>query len=280
VLVLGETGTGKELVARLVHAASGRAGAFVPVNCAAIPQTLVESELFGHVRGAFSGSGSGRLGLVREADGGTLFLDEIGELPAAAQAVLLRVLENAEVRPVGADRATQVDVKLVAATHRELGEMIATGGFRADLFHRLAVHVVRLPPLSARPEDVVALAHHMLAPEGMASSADALEALLGARFEGNVRGLRNAVNHASAQARASGRRQIELGDLPLLPSRFVRETSADDAGRGRAALEAALEAARGNVAKAARALGIHRSTLYAELLRHGLDARQFRKRRN
>jgi DNA-binding NtrC family response regulator len=280
VLVLGETGTGKELVARLVHEKSGRSGKLVPVNCAAIPDTLVESELFGHLRGAFSGSGAGRLGLVREADRGSLFLDEIGELPGPAQAVLLRVLENAEVRPVGADRATHVDLKLIAATHRELREMISAGSFRADLFYRLAVHVVRLPPLSERPEDVVALAHHMLRPESLEASADAFEALLGARFDGNVRGLRNAVNHASAQARADGRRQIELGDLPRLASRLVRPSSADATGRGRATLEAALKDARGNVAKAARSLRIHRSTLYAELLRHGLDSRQFRKRRD
>jgi transcriptional regulator with PAS, ATPase and Fis domain len=276
-LILGETGTGKELIARLAHETSGREGDFVPVNSGALPETLVESELFGHVKGAFSGSHQSRQGLVRKADRGTLFLDEIGELPTTAQAVLLRVLEEGVVRPVGGDSTTRVDVRVVAATHRNLNDMMRDGTFRVDLFHRLAVHVVSLPPLAERPEDIVALTEHMLAPRNLSASADALEILLGSRFEGNVRGLRNAVDHAAATLLGAGRNVIEPADLPPLASRFSgRDPHA--IGDRRQELVSALGQASGNVARAARQLGIHRSTLYAELLRHGLDATTFRKR--
>jgi transcriptional regulator with PAS, ATPase and Fis domain len=277
VLVLGETGTGKELIARLAHSASGREGEFVPVNCGALPDTLVESELFCHVKGAFSGSHESRRGLVRRAHRGTLFLDEIGELPAAAQAVLLRVLEEGMVRPVGGDSSTEVDLRVVAATHRNLADMMREGRFRVDLFHRLAVHVVTLPALADRPEDIVALSQHMLSPRNLSVSVDALEILLGSRFEGNVRGLRNALDHAAATALAAGRTLIEPADLPPLVSRFG-PTEPAAGGARRLELETALQRATGNVAKAARLLGIHRSTLYAELLRHRLDAGAFRKR--
>jgi transcriptional regulator with PAS, ATPase and Fis domain len=277
VLVLGATGTGKELIARLAHTTSGREGDFVPVNCAALPDALVESELFGHVKGAFSGSHDSRRGLVRQAHRGTLFLDEIGELPPAAQAVLLRVLEEGKVRPVGGDVSTPVDLRVVAATHRNLNDMMQEGRFRVDLFHRLAVHVVSLPALDQRPEDIVALSQHLLAGKNASVSVDAFEILLGARFEGNVRGLRNALDHAAATALRAGRTVIEPTDLPALPTRFGPTEPATGAER-RTELESALKEASGNVAKAARLLGIHRSTLYAELLRHRLDATAYRKR--
>ncbi len=201
VTILGETGTGKELVARALHRLSGRQGAFVPVNCSAIAETLIESELFGHERGAFSGAERQRKGAFEEAHGGTLFLDEIGELPLDLQPKLLRALEQGEVKRVGASRPIEVEVRILAATHRDLRARVRAGRFREDLYYRLCVVPVTVPPLRARKGDVRALASHFLqraVPKGQAVrfSEAALARLEGHDWPGNVRQLRNAVQRA------------------------------------------------------------------------------------
>jgi DNA-binding NtrC family response regulator len=204
VLVLGESGTGKELVAAAIHQKSKRRDRpFVPVNCAAIPEGLIESELFGHERGAFTGATSAHAGLVEAADGGTLFLDEIGELPQSAQARLLRFLQTGEVRHVGSTRARKVSVRLVAATHRDLSAMVQQGTFRSDLYFRLRVIEVRLPPLRERSEDALALARHFIARSctragtpPLALSPEAEIAILVHPWPGNVRELENAIERA------------------------------------------------------------------------------------
>jgi two-component system response regulator AtoC len=205
VLVRGESGTGKELVARALHARSTRKlGPFVAVNCAAIPDGLVESELFGHEKGAFTGAATTHDGLVEAADAGTLFLDEIGELPPSAQARLLRFLQDSEVRRVGATRARKIDVRVIAATHRDLPRMIAAGGFREDLYYRLRVVEVLLPPLRARGDDVILLARHLLARaaarlgrDDLTLTDDAIRAICAHRWPGNVRELDNAIERAA-----------------------------------------------------------------------------------
>jgi two-component system response regulator HydG len=205
VLLLGETGTGKGLLARALHAGSRRAGReFVTINCAAVPENLLESELFGHVRGSFTGATSNRVGLIEEADGGTLFLDEIGEMPLALQAKLLHVLENGVVRAVGANKEKPVDVRFVAATHRDPREQVAAGQFREDLMFRLNVVTVFIPPLRARRDDFPELIAHFLE-RARARHADsvvkrvsaaAFERLLEYRWPGNVRELANAIERA------------------------------------------------------------------------------------
>ena len=204
VLVLGESGTGKELVARAIHEESGRRdGPLIAVNCAGIPENLVESELFGHEKGAFTGASSKRVGLVETASGGTLFLDEIGELPLAAQAQLLRVLEDSEVRPVGASHSRRVDIRLIAATHCNLDAMCGAGSFRQDLFYRLQRMVLRLKPLRERPEDLLELARFMLDKAARSTNRhppalgdDAIEAMRHYDWPGNVRELENAIERA------------------------------------------------------------------------------------
>ncbi|WP_435101958.1 sigma-54-dependent transcriptional regulator [Arhodomonas sp. AD133] len=221
VLVLGESGTGKELVARAVHEQSGRReAAMVAVNCAAIPESLIEAELFGHEKGAFTGAEGRRRGLVESADGGTLFLDEIGELPLAAQARLLRVLQEGEIRRVGADRASRVDVRLVAATHRDLNAMVSRGEFREDLFFRIQVMEIRLPPLRERGEDLPALARFLLEKTcrrlnrpPMRLGDDALAAIRAYHWPGNVRELENAIERAVILAETT----VLSADLLALP---------------------------------------------------------------
>lgn len=204
VLILGESGTGKELVARSLHEQSTRKDApMISVNCAAIPESLIESELFGHEKGAFTGADSMRKGLIEAADGGTLFLDEIGELPLEAQARLLRVLQEGEIRKVGSVHSQKVDVRLVAATHRNLKEMSATGEFRLDLYYRLNVVELRLPALRERGKDVLEIASAMLKraaekmqQDEMSFSPEAKKAILNAQWPGNVRELENAIERA------------------------------------------------------------------------------------
>ncbi|MDX1608829.1 MAG: sigma-54 dependent transcriptional regulator [Halofilum sp. (in: g-proteobacteria)] len=204
VLILGESGTGKELVARAIHDASPRAGGpLIAVNCAAIPEGLIESELFGHEKGAFTGAAGKRIGLVEAASSGTLFLDEIGELPLAAQAQLLRVLEDGEIRPVGASRARRVDIRLIAATHCNLDTMCGAGTFRQDLFYRLQKLVLQLKPLRERPEDLLELAHYMLEKAAHKTNRqppelgeDAVAAIRRYHWPGNVRELENAIERA------------------------------------------------------------------------------------
>jgi two-component system NtrC family response regulator len=279
VLITGETGTGKEVVARALHAHSHRkAQPFIPVNCAAIPADLLESELFGHVRGSFTGAVADRLGAFREADSGTLFLDEIGDMPAAMQAKILRVLQDRVVIPVGG-RPQNVDIRLVAATHRDLPHAVASGNFRQDLFSRLNVLSIMLPPLRDRLADIVPLAEHFLAtsPDPKVASkrlgADAASRLLAHAWPGNVRELRNVVERAAVLARGE---VIQISDLVLDagPDGAVDWLSGDlPAAVARleaAMIRRALTTSNGNRAEAARVLGIQRQLLYSKIERYGL----------
>ncbi|WJN79524.1 sigma-54-dependent transcriptional regulator [Burkholderia anthina] len=286
VLVTGETGTGKEVAARVLHAASARhAGPFVAVNCAAIPVDLLESELFGHRRGAFTGAHADRAGRLVEADGGTLFLDEIGDMPAAMQAKLLRALQERQVTPLGADRATAIDIRVVAATHRDLAAAVANGTFREDLFYRLNVIPLHLPPLADRVADILPLAAHFLgSAAGMRPlhlTNDAQRALLDHRWPGNVRELRNVMERAAALAPGPAVSAADLG-LPAVPARqpgadavpaHLLDMPLPDALATveRAAILRALERANGNRAEAARQLGIGRQSLYARMANLGIE---------
>jgi DNA-binding NtrC family response regulator len=280
VLITGESGTGKELVARAVHHGSPRAtGPFIPVNCVAIPAELAESMLFGHMKGAFTGATADRKGWFELADGGTLFLDEIGDMPAALQAKLLRVLEDGDITPVGAQQSKRVDVRVLSATNADLGAKIATGEFRQDLYFRLARYVVETPPLRERPEDVPLLAAHFLelfaGEMGMTPptlTADALAWLSGYAFPGNVRELKNLIERALI---ASGGEPIRREHFPMLgapattPAQERRVVSAtvhdlplnlEEAEQ--ALIQRALKQTGGNVAEAARLLGVNRSRIY------------------
>ncbi len=282
VLLLGETGTGKELVARAIHRHGRRAKApFMPVNCAAIPSELLESLLFGHVRGAFTGAVADRLGSFREAQGGTLFLDEIGDMDLAMQAKLLRVLQEREVTPVGG-KPIAIDVRVVAATHRDLGRAVREGRFREDLFYRLGVVPVTLPPLRNRLADIIPLAEHFLnsaanGGEPKRLGADAAARLLAHRWPGNVRELLNAVHRAATLGR---RPVISASDLDFLspgamgqaPVDWLAGTLPEAVERlEREMIRRALAAADGNRARAAELLGIHRQLLYRKLARENGD---------
>ncbi|MGA8891255.1 MAG: sigma-54 dependent transcriptional regulator [Anaeromyxobacteraceae bacterium] len=285
VVIQGETGTGKEVLARSLHAGGKRSGGpFVAVNCAAIPGELVESELFGHARGAFSGAVSDRRGLFEEASGGTLLLDEIAEIPVSLQAKLLRVLQEGEVRRVGSNRSVAVDVRVLAATHQDLQARVRTGAFREDLYYRLKVFSLRLPPLRERTQDILPLARQILVHlPGVATGfePEAREALLAYGWPGNVRELGNAMRHAAALAHGV---DVCLEDLPeevASPLVAGATAPAPHGGNGsngttRPALEtlaeverrhvlAVLDACRGNQAEAARILGIARNTLWRKL---------------
>jgi two-component system response regulator HydG len=278
VLLQGESGTGKELVARAIHAASPRAeGPFVPVDCGALPETIIESELFGNEKGAFTGA-LGAQGLFRMADGGTLFLDEIGEIPLPVQAKLLRALQEREVRPLGAARTVPVDLRVVSATHRDLAEMVAAGRFRSDLYYRLNVVRLEVPPLRERREDVPLLVHHFLRKHGGAGALGiedaALEMLVAAAWPGNVRELENAIE--SALALAPGPR-LRVADFPhsrrgpgVAASPPPADLPLSLAAYERCVLERALAECGGDAREAARRLGIGRSTLYRKLARHGI----------
>src|SRR5581483_4534501 len=225
VLILGETGTGKELVARAIHRHSNRArGPFVAVNCAAIPAELMESELFGHVRGAFTGAVQARAGHFRQADGGTLFLDEIGDMTAAMQAKMLRALQDGKITPVGGSAAHSVNVRIIAATNRDLTELVREEKFREDLFYRLNVLRIELPPLRERGPDILLLAEHFLrkaAPQAPKKlSASAVQAMLKYAWPGNVRELENLMRSLSLTVRGP---VIERDDL-----HFESETTAGD----------------------------------------------------
>ncbi len=282
VLVLGESGTGKELVARALHDHGPRAdGPFVAVNCGAIASELVESELFGHVRGAFTGATGDRAGAFREAHGGTLFLDEIGDLAPQAQVRFLRVLETGAVRPVGADRERPVDVRIVAATHRNLVADVESGAFREDLFFRLAVAALVLPPLRRRAEDIPLLARHFastLFPDRDLTLSDgALERLAGHGWRGNVRALRNAILRAALAADGDviEARHVQLEVLPGAGTDPLMALPHDDVvmtleRAERDAIVRALDHAGGNRTHAARALGIAKSTLLVKLKRYGI----------
>ena len=283
VLLFGETGTGKEVLARTIHALSGRSKAFVAVNCAAIPQELVEAELFGHRKGAFSGAHADRLGLVRQSDGGTLFLDEIGDLPPAAQAKVLRVLQESQVVPVGGDRAVDVDLRVVSATNKQLGRMARSGSFRHDLLARLDGVRMQLPPLRERREDVPLLISTLM--RKLASdrpdvtfTPEAAQLLLEYTWPLNIRELEHALG--GALARSSGR-PIEPQDLPAAvrdpadQARFEKVSPEEE--KQRTELIALLGRHRGNLAAVARAMGRHRTQVLRWMERYGLDANPFRR---
>jgi len=285
VLILGETGTGKELLARAVHGNSRRsARPFVPINCAALPTDLIESELFGHRRGAFSGAHRDYAGLFSAAHRGTLFLDEVGELSVEAQAKLLRALQDGEVRSIGSLESRRVDVRVIAATNRGLGDL-RDGALRSDLYFRLSVLVIEIPPLRERSRDVPLLVSHFLAnlrSEGAtgvrALDDEALELLNEYAFPGNVRELKNMIEGicATLPLSADAIRGREL--RKWLRLRGVRELRAPE-GPGRSlnlaeletwAVNEALRLARGNKSKAARTLGVSRDTLYRKLRERGI----------
>jgi DNA-binding NtrC family response regulator len=273
--ILGETGTGKELVAQAVHQLSGRPGKFVAVNCGALAANLTEAELFGHKKGAFTGAGEERSGLIRSAHGGTLFLDEIGELPQAAQAALLRVLQEREVLPIGADQPVKVDLRVVTATHRNLDADVEANRFRADLRARLLGLAIELPPLRARLEDLGQLVAILLkrhAPDReIAFSADAVAALYTSAWPLNVRGLEKAL----AAAVVIARERIELQHLP----EWVRQPLAPAAPKSatgpeeplRDLLVSALERNDGNIAVVARELGKDPTQIRRWIKRFGLS---------
>ena len=281
VLIQGESGTGKELVAAALHAASPRrTGPFVPVDCGALPESIIESELFGHARGAFTGA-VGAPGLFRLANGGTLFLDEIGEIPLAVQAKLLRALQTREVRPLGGSAAVAIDIRVICATHRDLAEMVAAGSFRRDLYYRLDVVRLALPPLRERGDDVLLLAQHFLEKHRRSDSPvlgfapGALEALAARDWPGNVRELENAIEAALALA---GGERLGAAEFTLAGVRSTRPRSSTDLALPlsldayeRSALERALDECRGDASGAARRLGIGRSTFYRKLVRHGIS---------
>ncbi len=296
VLVTGETGTGKELVARAIHAGSRRsAGPFVPVDCGAIPDALLESELFGHERGAFTGADARRMGLVEFADGGTLFLDEVGELPLPLQAKLLRVLQERRVRRVGARQENPVDVRVVAATSRPIDRMVEEGSFRRDLFYRINVVRIDLPPLRARGDDIGLLAEHFAnrAAQEMGRpigglSTDVYQVLKSYHWPGNVRELQNVVRRAIALTRSPN---AGIDDLPdEVVAAAGRSTGAESGAVGffarraehvarfeREFLTDLLTRHLGDVSAAAREARLPRGTLYRLLKGHAIDAAAFRK---
>ena len=287
VLVLGETGTGKELVARAIAGLGRPSGPFVALSAIETPRDLVAATLFGHGRGAFTGAAEARKGVFRAADRGTLFLDEVGELDASIQATLLRVLQEQEVRPVGADAPVRVDVRLVAATNRDLLELVRDGTFRADLYSRLAYLTVRQPALRDRPDDVALLARHF-AQQAIGSAGsdtrftpEAMTALLRHSWPFNVRELKAAVELALAEWPGEGR--VELPSALLAQMEAHREAFTS-AGRGpettpalnRAAIEAALTRHGGNMSHAAADLGKDRGQLYRMVRKLGIDPGTFR----
>jgi len=275
VVICGESGSGKELVARAIHASSPRGDKpFVAVNVAALPAELLESELFGHARGAFTGAVQAHQGLFEAATGGTLFLDEIGEMPLALQAKLLRVLQDGEVRRVGDTRPFAVDVRIVCATHRNLAELVACGGFREDLYYRISVLTLTVPPLRERKQDIPALARQMLLAEGGSErtlSPEAEAALLAHPWPGNVRELDNVIRHGAALAHGAviGREHLPQTLGAAAPQRQASVRMCTLAEMEREHVLGVLGACGGSVVEAARVLGIGRNTLWRKLKHWG-----------
>lgn len=270
VLIEGETGTGKELAARSIHKLSGRKGPFVPLNCVSIPHELFESELFGHMRGAFTGANTDREGLFQHAQHGTIFLDEISEMPVAMQAKLLRVLEEQSVRPVGSDREMPTDARVIAATNRDLRGEVDSGGFRRDLFYRLEAVTLRIPPLRDRTEDILALAEHFIEEFARQTGANRvslsrghIDKLLAYDWPGNVRELKNMMERYVL----FGTFPEELFDRGVRPApkttKFPKDWSLEAVER--AHILSVLDTANGNKSEAARRLGISRKTLERKL---------------
>jgi DNA-binding NtrC family response regulator len=288
VLITGESGTGKELIARALHTQSMRnAGPFVPINCGAIPSELLESELFGYERGAFTGAHSTKKGLVEQADGGTLFLDEISELLPRLQVKLLRMLQEREVQRVGGERVIHVDVRVVAATNADLTARIAAGEFRSDLFYRLNVVSLRLPPLRERVDDILPLAHHFLRKHDSTGHLKGIEPVAAQilrhyRWPGNVRELENVVERATLLGKGE---EIGVADLPSELNNGI------EVGRAAAAPGKTFSAARdeferyyildclrrhhGNVSRAAREAGLQRQNLYQKLHKFGIERKDY-----
>ena len=293
VCIYGETGTGKELVARTLHEKSPRAaGPFVTLNCAAVPAELIESELFGHEKGSFTGAAQRHTGKFEQAHRGTLFLDEIGDMPPAMQAKLLRVLEEGEVERVGSDKPTKVDVRVVVATHRNLDQLVESGGFRRDLYHRVVVFPVELPPLRTRSEDLPALVEHFArqvsAQNGwkpVPFAASAIEALKQYAWPGNIRELRNVVERlllfADTEVDAEAvRRALPAGKGTAVTGNGIDALSGPLAERvlafERLQVLAELERSGKHIAPAARALGLERSHLYKKCQQLGIDLQSLR----
>ena len=285
VLINGQSGTGKEIVAQAIHNASPRHDKpFVAINCGALPQQLLESELFGHARGAFTGAVSNREGLFQAAEGGTLFLDEIGDMPVALQVKLLRVLQERKVRPLGSNRDIEINVRIISATHRDLPKAMARGEFREDLFYRLNVVNLKIPPLSERTEDIPLLANHLLRqsadrhkPFVRAFSSDAMKRLMAAKWPGNVRQLVNVIEQCVALTSSPviGDALVEQaleGENTALPT-FVEARNQFELNY----LRKLLQITKGNVTHAARMAGRNRTEFYKLLSRHELDANDFKE---
>ena len=293
VLLQGESGTGKELAAKALHQRSPRAAKpFIAVNCGALPAELAESELFGHARGAFTGADVARAGLFEAAEGGTIFLDEIGDLPLALQVKLNRVLQEREVRRVGDTRSVPLDVRVIAATHRELKAEVAAGRFREDLFYRLSVLPLRLPPLRERGGDVALLAAHFLqkhARRPLAFTAEAMAALEAHAFPGNVRELENVIARAAAlstgetlgldllpsEITGGARPSLDQEALSSLPYREAIERSRNSVSKEY--LVALLRDFGGNVTRAAERAGMERESLHRLLKRYGVRSDEFKR---
>ena len=285
VLINGQSGTGKEIVAQAIHNASPRHDKpFVAINCGALPEQLLESELFGHARGAFTGAVSNREGLFQAAEGGTLFLDEIGNMPVALQVKLLRVLQERKVRPLGSNRDIEINVRIISATHRDLPKAMARGEFREDLFYRLNVVNLKIPPLSERTEDIPLLANHLLRqsadrhkPFVRAFSSDAMKRLMAAKWPGNVRQLVNVIEQCVALTSSPviGDALVEQaleGENTALPT-FVEARNQFELNY----LRKLLQITKGNVTHAARMAGRNRTEFYKLLSRHELDANDFKE---
>jgi len=292
VLLMGESGTGKELIARAIYANSPRAARpYVAINCAAIPDTLLESELFGHERGAFTGALTQRIGKFERADGGTIFLDEIGDMPLALQAKLLRILQNGEFQRLGGDQTLRTRVRVIAATNKDLAGMVKAKTFREDLFYRLNVVMIQLPPLRERAEDILPLAEYFLHRDGkerrLKFSGAAKKSLQAYRWPGNVRELENAVQRAVVCAAAESIEPEDLfadfGGASSAPTGvgdwwgLVKSSARDGdllAAAEKLLVERALRESGGNVQKAAEILGVTRAALRTRIERHGLTAQE------
>ena len=285
ILISGETGTGKELVARALYGHGTRARRpFIAVNCAAIPAELLESELFGHVKGAFTGALTDHAGRFREADGGTLFLDEVGDMPLAMQAKLLRVLQDHEVQPLGSSKRQRVDIRLIAATNKDLLALVKESRFREDLFYRLKVFHIHLPPLRERGSDILLLAEHFLYQASSATpkrlTASAAQSLLEYEWPGNVRELENLMRRLTVLVRGSFIDKADLTISKKEPASDPNRVNLDGLMQmplpaamkhlEKHLIQQALQAAQGNRTDAARRLGIHRQLLYAKLKEHNL----------